>query len=172
MRKEMGETYKVLHCAPEITENNPKLYEDIQSAVRAKYFKNQPSNKEFFNNIKSEVENKESTGPTMRDLLVHTLECSPERVEPIDAQYITTIYGKLISNYIVKGNYKVQKEIKELTEKHISDKVNLYDAQSNIKECIIEKYGTEFYHKSAEAINFIIEAVYSDNQRDRMDAWI
>ena len=31
---EVGETFKVLHYAPEISDNNPKLYEDIYRLVR------------------------------------------------------------------------------------------------------------------------------------------
>jgi len=31
---EVGETYKILHYAPEISENNPKIYNDIQRLVR------------------------------------------------------------------------------------------------------------------------------------------
>lgn len=81
-------------------------------------------------------------------------------------------YGKLSHNYIVKGNNKVEQEIRELTRKCKINKIDLYDAQYNIKEKLIEKYGTKFYDKSAEAINFIIEGVYSNYQSGRCDGRI
>ena len=153
-----------------------KLSNVEQQELRNNYFRNQSSMKEFFNDIKSEVDNTESTEPKMRDLLVHTLECSTERVEPVHDEDVKTEfkkspfrYGKLSGNYLVKGNHKVEHEIKELTTDCIAHKLDLYTAQSKIKESIIEKYGADFYDKSAEAINFIIEGTYSDYQDNRLD---
>ena len=263
---EVGKTYKILHYAPEISVNNPKLYEDIQRLVlayndkkaqkiidsgkfivgeinttkefrevlellktgysvhttfhasdnlelidniaeqlmndnnteldfglhygkkfsdevqhklRETYFKNQPNTKEFFNNIGNEVNKKDSTEPTMRDLFVHLLSCSVERTEPINNKCVKSEfeisplgYGTLSGNYLVKGNHKVEHEIKELTRQFIIDKISLYDAQSSIKEQLIEKYGADFYDKNADAINFIIEGTYSDYQSGRLNDWL
>lgn len=242
---EVGETFKILHYAPEITENNPKIYYEIQKLILAyrdskiadkhtdtgefiigevktadeiknvlnllnkghivhttfhaldckdvidnmikritkdgneverkelleNYFKNQHSMGEFFDNIKQADEKHELKEPTMQDILVHALKYSPKKVESshIESRLIKLPYGygMLTNNCIIRGNYKVEEEIKELTEKHVDNKVNLYDAQHSIKEQLIEKYGADFYDKNAEAINFIIEGTYSTHQSNR-----
>ncbi|MBO5386565.1 MAG: hypothetical protein J6A59_00245, partial [Lachnospiraceae bacterium] len=136
-------------------------------------------NLELIDNIGNEVNKKDSTEPTMRDLFVHLLSCSVERTEPINNKCVKSEfeisplgYGTLSGNYLVKGNHKVEHEIKELTRQFIIDKISLYDAQSSIKEQLIEKYGAYFYDKNADAINFIIEGTYSDYQSGRLNDWL
>lgn len=209
---EIGPIFKVCHYAPEISVNNPKLYENIQKLVviyndkKAQKIINSGkfvvgeinTNKEFremlellrighsvhttfhaSNNIKHEDEKKKSAEPTMREIFVHLLSCSVEKVEPVNNRCVKREferspfgYGTLSGNYLVKGNHKVEHEIKELTKQYILDKINLYDAQSSIKGQLIEKYGADFYDKSADAINFIIEGTYSDYQSGRLNDWL
>lgn len=49
----------------------------------------------------------------------------------------------------------------------IKNDIGLYAAQEHIKTILIDKYGTEWYERSGEAINYIIENKYCDKERAR-----
>ena len=56
-----------------------------------------------------------------------------------------------------------------MTEKHRSpnDGFSLYEAQGTIVKSFAEKYGNQWYQKSAEAVNYIIENEYATVERQR-----
>lgn len=49
----------------------------------------------------------------------------------------------------------------------IKNDIGLYAAQEQIKAILIDKYGTEWYERSGEAINYIVENKYCDKERVR-----
>lgn len=64
--------------------------------------------------------------------------------------------------YMAIGNDEAIKVVQELTRQEIAKGTHLYDAQNSIKTILLEKYGEQWYDKSAEAVQFIIEDTYCD----------
>ena len=63
------------------------------------------------------------------------------------------------------GNTEVAELIDNITLEYIKNHIELYAAQEQIKTTLINKYGVEWYERSGEAINYIIENKYSDAER-------
>lgn len=72
--------------------------------------------------------------------------------------------------YSLFGNLAIADEIECLANKAIRNNISLYDAQDNIKQYLIEKYGFDWYCKSAEAVQYVIEDAYASSMR-RAESW-
>lgn len=67
----------------------------------------------------------------------------------------------------IMGNTEVAESIKNIAFECIKNDVELYDAQEQIKTALIGKYGAEWYERSGEAVNYIVENKYCDAERAR-----
>lgn len=65
----------------------------------------------------------------------------------------------------IKGNTELAELIENMALECIKNDIELYDAQEQIKIVLINKYGTEWYERSGEAVNYIIENKYCDAER-------
>lgn len=65
------------------------------------------------------------------------------------------------------GNLEVAGLIENMAFECIKNDIGLYAAQEQIKTILIDKYGTEWYERSGEAINYIVENKYCDKERAR-----
>lgn len=65
------------------------------------------------------------------------------------------------------GNLEVAGLIENMAFECIKNDVELYDAQEQIKTVLINKYGAEWYERSEEAVNYIVENKYCDEERVR-----
>lgn len=65
------------------------------------------------------------------------------------------------------GNTEVAGLIENMAFEYIKNDVELYDAQEQIKIALINKYGAEWYERSEEAVNYIVENKYCDKERAR-----
>ena len=65
------------------------------------------------------------------------------------------------------GNLEVAGLIENMAFECIKNDIELYDAQEQIKAILINKYGAEWYERSGETINYIIENRYCDKERTR-----
>lgn len=65
------------------------------------------------------------------------------------------------------GNLEVAGLIENMAFECIKNDIGLYAAQEQIKTILIDKYGTEWYERSREAINYIVENKYCDKERAR-----
>lgn len=63
------------------------------------------------------------------------------------------------------GNTELAELIENTALECIRNNVELYAAQEQIKIVLINKYGTEWYERSGEAVNYIIENKYCDAER-------
>ena len=67
----------------------------------------------------------------------------------------------------IMGNTEVAESIENMALECIKNDVELYAAQEQIKTILINKYGIEWYERSGEAVNYIIENKYCDEERAR-----
>ena len=65
------------------------------------------------------------------------------------------------------GNLEAAGLIENMAFECIKNDIDLYAAQEQIKAILIDKYGTEWYERSGEAINYIVENKYCDKERVR-----
>jgi hypothetical protein len=65
------------------------------------------------------------------------------------------------------GNLEVAGLIENMAFECIKNDIGLYAAQEQIKTILIDKYGTEWYKRNGEAINYIVENKYCDKERAR-----
>lgn len=65
------------------------------------------------------------------------------------------------------GNLEVAGLIENMAFECIKNDIGLYAAQEQIKTILIDKYGTEWYKRNREAINYIVENKYCDKERAR-----
>lgn len=65
----------------------------------------------------------------------------------------------------IMGNTELAELIENTALECIRNNVELYAAQEQIKIVLINKYGTEWYERSGEAVNYIIENKYCDAER-------
>ena len=65
----------------------------------------------------------------------------------------------------IMGNTELAELIENTALESIRNNVELYAAQEQIKIVLINKYGTEWYERSGEAVNYIIENKYCDAER-------
>lgn len=71
----------------------------------------------------------------------------------------------------IMGNTEVAELIDNITLEYIKNNIELYVAQEQIKTVLIDKYGVEWYERSGEAINYIIENKYCDVERAKNPAF-
>ena len=69
--------------------------------------------------------------------------------------------------YRLNGNQKIINEIINLSQTNIRKNVDLYKAMDTIKAHLKDKYGEKWFYDSIEAVEFIIENTYCDNERTR-----
>ena len=75
-------------------------------------------------------------------------------------------FTSLMDNKIrIMGNVEYANKIAEMTKKYLRQGLNLYDTQEKIRNHIFEKLGVDWYEKSGEAVNFIIENEYANAER-------
>lgn len=67
----------------------------------------------------------------------------------------------------IMGNLELANKIEKLTREYITQGKNLYQSQESIKAILIKEYGDEWYNKSGEAINYIIENEYANIERKK-----
>ena len=80
-----------------------------------------------------------------------------------------TCNHSLVQNHIwLCGNIIVADELKSIVKETYIGHMDLYDAQKEMREHCISKYGTDFYEKSADAIMFIIENEYCNAEREKL----
>jgi len=72
------------------------------------------------------------------------------------------------NNVQINGNKKIIIFIKSLAENSIQRNIDLYTALVNIKNLLAEKYGENWLYKSQEAVEFIVETAYCDDERKRL----
>lgn len=68
-------------------------------------------------------------------------------------------------NVQLSGNGKIIEEIIRLSRANIRKNTDLYTAMDTIKSHLKGKYGEEWFDKSAEAIEHIIENTYCNHER-------
>lgn len=61
----------------------------------------------------------------------------------------------------IMGNLEAAGLVENMAFECIKNNIELYDAQEQIKAILINKYGAEWYERSGEAINYIIENLLS-----------
>ena len=67
----------------------------------------------------------------------------------------------------IKGNTELAELIENMALECIKNDIELYDAQEQIKAILVNRYGIEWYERSGEAVNYIIENKYCDAERAR-----
>lgn len=67
----------------------------------------------------------------------------------------------------IKGNTELAELIENMALECIKNDIELYDAQEQIKAILFNRYGIEWYERSGEAVNYIIENKYCDAERAR-----
>lgn len=65
----------------------------------------------------------------------------------------------------IMGNLEAAGLVENMAFECIKNNIELYDTQEQIKAILINKYGAEWYERSGEAINYIIENRYCDKER-------
>lgn len=85
-------------------------------------------------------------------------------MQTIHKRYIEN-HSMLNKNMIIHGDARVSKKLVKLTYSYIKQRIDLYDAQDEIKDIIIAENGEDYYNKYASAINFIIENEYANHHR-------
>ena len=71
----------------------------------------------------------------------------------------------------VMGNVELADTIKALAQSCIKQRKDLYQAQEEIKSALIKDFGLEWFEKSGEAVNFIIENEYAHYERLSLPAF-
>lgn len=70
------------------------------------------------------------------------------------------------SRYQLSGDLSIAEDIRRMARAACHDHVSLYDAQESIKQMLCEKYGNDWYDRSGEAVQYIIEDAYASNLRE------
>lgn len=63
------------------------------------------------------------------------------------------------------GNIELANKIKEMAKVYLKQGKDLYEAQEKFKTLLLKELGLEWYEKSGEAVNFIVENEFSDAER-------
>lgn len=66
----------------------------------------------------------------------------------------------------LQGNIELAHKIEKMAQTFIERGKDLYQAQDEIKSLLIKDFGCEWYEKSGEAVNFIIENEYAHDERE------
>lgn len=61
----------------------------------------------------------------------------------------------------IMGNIELANKIKEMTKVYLKQGKDLYEAQEKLKTLLLKELGLEWYEKSGDAVNYIIENEYS-----------
>lgn len=67
----------------------------------------------------------------------------------------------------IMGNIDLATDIENKAKEFISQNKSLYEAQQEIVRELTEIYGKDWYERSAEAVNFIIENEYANDERSK-----
>ena len=67
----------------------------------------------------------------------------------------------------IMGNTELAGLIENMALECIKNDIGLYDAQERIKTILVNRYGIEWYERSGEAVDYIIENKYCDEERAR-----
>lgn len=77
----------------------------------------------------------------------------------------------LVNNKVkMMGNLPLASKIEEMVKDFINQNKSLYQAQEEIKALLVKDFGDEWYDKSGEAINYIIENEYANIERNKLPA--
>lgn len=71
----------------------------------------------------------------------------------------------------IMGNIELANKIKEMTKVYLKQGKDLYEAQEKVKTLLLKELGLEWYEKSGEAVNFIIENEYAHAERASLPAF-
>ncbi len=71
----------------------------------------------------------------------------------------------------IMGNIELADKIKEMAKACLEQGKDLYEAQEELKTLLIKESGLEWYEKSGEAVNFIIENEYAHAERTSLPAF-
>lgn len=71
----------------------------------------------------------------------------------------------------IMGNIKLANRIKETTKVYLKQGKDLYEAQEKLKTSLVKELGLEWYKRSGEAVNFIIENEYAHAERASLPAF-
>lgn len=70
------------------------------------------------------------------------------------------------SRYQLSGDLDIAEDVRRMARAACHNSVSLYDAQEDIKRYLLDKYGTEWYAISSEAVQHIIEDSYASMLRE------
>lgn len=88
----------------------------------------------------------------------------------ISPNYMCSV--SLMDNKIkIMGNIDFANKIAEITKIYLRQGLSLYDAQEKLKNTLLEKFGANWYEKSGEAVNVIIENEYANAERIALPAF-
>lgn len=82
----------------------------------------------------------------------------------VGPEYISLVENKTK----VMGNIELANQIAKIVRFYISHGKDLYETQSKIKTALVNKFGIDWYEKSGEAINFIIENEFAHKERENL----
>lgn len=71
----------------------------------------------------------------------------------------------------VMGNIELADKLKKMVKLCINEGKDLYHVQEEIKTLLIKDFGLNWYEKSGEAVNFIIENEYAHKERASLPAF-
>lgn len=71
----------------------------------------------------------------------------------------------------IMGNIELANKIKEMTKIYLKQGKDLYEAQEKLKILLQKELGLEWYEKSGEAVNFVIENEYAHAERTSLPAF-
>lgn len=71
----------------------------------------------------------------------------------------------------IMGNIELANKIKKMVKIYINEGKDLYHAQEEIKTLLIKDFGLNWYEKSGEAVNFIVENEYAHKEREVLPAF-
>lgn len=75
----------------------------------------------------------------------------------------------LLDGYVkVLGNVGLAEKIIFDAKSYVNKDIDLYTAQKEIKIKLISEHGEEWYEKSVEAVNYLIENEYCELERDKL----
>ena len=78
----------------------------------------------------------------------------------------------LVENKIqVHGNVELAKDLIAMIRKKCIGSFELYEAQEYIHNYCVDTYGANFYEKSSEAIQYIVENEYCHIERNKQPAF-
>lgn len=81
-------------------------------------------------------------------------------------EYISSL--SLVENKTkIMGNTLLANQIREIVKLYINHNKDLYETQSRINAALISRFGINWYERSKEAVNFIIENEFAHKEREK-----